>query len=359
MLLSLSLLLWAGGTQDPEAVSTASPSKTGFTVVDSLERSVSLPGYPERIVQAGSSAFIINHALFLFPEARQRVVAMADGNQGRGTFLALTDSSYGEKTIMSRRINMEEILSVKPDLVVLKDFLFNSYDQEFQKAGIPVIYLNLETPEGWNRDLEVLGQLFGNPEKAEELKSYFAYRINNVTRAVKSAAGVTGKKVLILNYSEKEGIGAFQVPPLTYIQTTMLKMAGGDPVWKDADLGKKWTKAGFEQIAAWDPDMIFLISYRTPISEVLDLMEKSGYWKDLRAFKEKKIYPFPMDFHSWDQPDPRWLLGLEWMAGKISPEALPDLDMTREARDFYSILYGISEETFQEKILPLTQELAP
>ncbi len=361
LLISIFLIntgLWAGGSQDTPATEISSSAEdSAITIVDALNREITLPAIPERIVQAGSSAFIVNHALFLFPEAKKRVIAMADSNQGRGYFLPQVDSSYDEKMILSRRINMEEVLAAKPDLVVMKDFLFSRYDQEFANLGIPVVYLNLESPEGWKSDLETLGALFGNPHKAAELQQMFDQRIQSVQDAVSAVPKQENNRVLILDYSEKDGVSAFQVPPLTFIQTTMLKMAGGEPVWKDADLGERWTTVSFEQIAAWDPDLIFLISYRTPYDQVFELMESSGYWNELDAYRNGEVYPFPMDYHSWDQPDPRWLLGLQWMAKILNYDAFPQLDMEEEAGKFFSDFYGISGETFQTGIKPVMEGL--
>ena len=45
--------------------------------------------------------------------------------------------------------------------------------------------------------------------------------------------------------------------------------AGGDPVWKDSELGKSWTTVTIEQIAAWNPDVIFVVSYKSPVNDVV------------------------------------------------------------------------------------------
>ena len=353
ILLVVQSLLWAGGSQEsPDSMGEEKIDAAVITVTDSLDRTVSLKDYPRRIVQAGSSAFIVNDALFLFPEAKERVVAMADSNQGRGQFLAVVDEGYDEKIILPRTINMEEIMAADPDLVILKDFLFSKYDKEFRKIGIPVVYMNLESPEGWFKDLETLGALFGNPGRAEELKNQFASVIKVVEEPLKGLKAEDRKKDLILYYSEKDGSGAFQLPPLSFIQTRMLEMAGAVPVWIEADLGERWTKVGFEQIAAWDPDQIFIISYRKPMTEVLKILDGSSYWQELRAYKGGEIYSFPMDFHSWDQPDTRWLLGLQWMAAKIHPELFSSLNFEREARTIFADFYNIGDETFSSRILP-------
>lgn len=252
---------------------------------------------------------------------------------------------------------MEEVLAARPDVVVLKDFLFGKYEEEFQKLGIPTIYLNLESPESWQEDLDTLGVLFDNPARARWLKEQFSSRQEAIQAALPPEAREEKKTALILYYSEKDGTGAFKVPPLTFIQTTMLRLAGGEPVWTDADLGTRWTKVGFEQIALWDPDQVFLISYRTPMEEVQRILGESPYWQELRALKEGEVHSFPIEFHSWDQPDPRWILGLEWLTSRIHPESIAPADMDRRAQEFFQSFYDISPEVYKNQIRPLIEGL--
>ena len=64
------------------------------------------------------------------------------------------------------------------------------------------------------------------------------------------------------------------------------------------------------------------------------------------------IYGFPGDIFSWDQPEPRWILGVTWLAGKIQPDRFPDLDMQQEAVEFFSQMYGMDEAAVEASILP-------
>ena len=352
ILLALLAPLFAGGSK--EALPASSDEDRQITITDSLGRDVTLPAPPERIVQAGSFTFMVNGALYLFPSAPEKMVAMADGNQGRGDFLTTVDPGFSEKKIINKSVNIEEIMAANPDLVVMKNFHFKKYGKQFDEMGIPVVYLDLETPGAWEKDLKTLGQIFDNPERQQELSGLMESYRGKVETAMAGLKEEDKKDVLILYYSEQDGVGAFNLPPLGFIQTSMCEMAGGTPVWKDAELGTRWTKVGFEQIAAWDPDQIFLISYRTPMKKVSGMMEEKAEWRELRAWREGQIHPFPMDFHSWDQPDIRWLLGLQWMASCIHPERV-HFDGKEETRRFFQTFYGLSDEQFEKDILPVLE----
>ena len=160
-------------------------------------------------------------------------------------------------------------------------------------------------------------------------------------------------KVLLLYYSVKNGSVAFNAPPLSYIQSTEVELGGGQLVWKAAPLGSGWTVVTLEQIAAWDPDQIYIVAYSTNVSEVVKGLKADASWARLRSVKQDAIFGFPGDFYSWDQPDPRWALGLTWLAGKIHPESFRGLDMDSETRGFYRDLYGLDDTAYARVIKPI------
>ena len=125
----------------------------------------------------------------------------------------------------------------------------------------------------------------------------------------------------------------------------MTETAGGVAAWKDAGPGDGWKKVGLEQLSAWNPRYVFVISYGAPSGPIAE---------DIRNSRTiaGTIAGFPSDFYSWDQADTRWILGLEWMAVTLHPELFPRLDMREEVREFFGRLYGIDEATLTREILP-------
>jgi len=140
---------------------------------------------------------------------------------------------------------------------------------------------------------------------------------------------------------------------MDWMQTFIVQTAGGLPVWDDANPSKGWTKVNLEQIAAWNPDVIFIVAYFNPTDEVIEKLKTDAQWQALDAMKNGKVYGFAKDVYSWDQPDTRWILGLSWVAGILHPDLFPEYDIIKEAQSFYSDLYGMDEASFKENILPL------
>lgn len=331
------------------SVPTTATRDSSVTIVDALGREVVLPAPPERIVFTGKALFMIADAAYIFPDAAERIVGLGDTGQGSGNFIRLIDPDYKQKAILDRDAGAEQVVALKPDLVVMKSVLAESIGAPIEALGIPVVYVDFETPEQYMRDLAILGKVFSNEARAAEAIAYYQSKVDAVTTAV---AGAPKPRVLILNYNDRDGVVAFRVPPLSWLQTSMVELAGGEPVWADANPGKGWTDVTLEQIAAWDADQIFVISYFTDPDKVMEGIKADINWQAIRAVQEGKIYPFAGDVYLWDQPDPRWILGLTWLASKIHPDRFPNLDMLAEVQDFYKTLYGLDADFVEQNIVP-------
>ncbi len=337
----------------PAADQPAEPttaSAAPIIVTDALDREVKLEKAPQRIAITGKALTLVMDAVYMFPEAAQRVVALGKSGQSSAAFNLLIDPNYEEKTILEQEASAEQIAAARPDLVILKSYLRESMGMSVETLNIPVLYVDLETPEQYERDLTNLGKIFQNEARAQQLISYYQNQVANVQNAVKDVS--QKPRILLLYYSDKDGVVAFNVPPMSWMQTRLVEMAGGEPIWADANPGKGWTKVTLEQIAAWDADQIFVISYFANPSEVVGKLKEDAQWQALRAVKEGKLYAFARDFYSWDQPDARWVLGLTWLATRIHPDRFPQTDIVQTAQQFYQTVYGLDAKVFEEKIRP-------
>jgi iron complex transport system substrate-binding protein len=336
----------------PTAISYPAPAEEPAPIVitDALGGVVTLPAAPQRIVITGKALVMIADAVYTFPEAPARIVGLGDAGQGTSNFIALIDPNYTQKATLGNNAGAEQIAALHPDLVILKSYLAETTGKPIEALNIPVIYVDFETSEQYIRDLAILGQVFQNQARAAEVSAYYQSKVEHIRQVVSEVE--IKPRTLMLYYNDKDGNVAFNVPPLIWMQTQMVQMAGGEPVWADANPGQGWTQVTLEQIAAWDADQIFVISYNKDSSDVLAGLKADPNWQVLRAVKEKHIYAFPADLYSWDQPDTRWILGLTWLAGRLHPDQFPELDITAEALDFYQVLYGLDAAFFEQNIRP-------
>jgi iron complex transport system substrate-binding protein len=331
---------------------TAAPS-TGFTITDALGRTVTFKKAPMRITLAGRSLIMVADAAYLFPEASSRITATSTTKQGNGDFLPVIEPNLAAKALLQQESGPEQVAATQPDVVLMKSIMASTLGKPLEALGIPVVYVDFETPEQYERDLTILGKLFQNDARAKQLVTYFQGRVDKVLGPLAGLKEDQKPSVLILYYNDRDAAVAFNVPPLSYIQTTMVKDAGGRPAWTSAQLGSGWTKVNFEQIAAWDADQVYIVSYTLTSDQVIAKLKADPQWQALRAVKQNQLYAFPIDYYSWDQSDVRWILGLTWLATKIQPQKFANVDMMAETRSFYKDLYNMDEASFQKNIQPL------
>jgi iron complex transport system substrate-binding protein len=363
--LFLSVLLLAGLLSSacgatPTAAPIASPLPTptqavqsgGISVTDALGRTVQFATVPQRIVVAGKSTLTIIDAMYLFPQAGERIIALTIGKQPIGDFLRLVDPAFDQKTVLGMDAGPEQIAPLKPDVVVLRSMMAENLGNALEQLNIPVVYVDLETTDQYFRDVTTLGQLLDNSKRAGDIVSYYQSRLDRMVQALEQLPDAEKPAVLLAQYSNQGGEAALNVPPVAWLQTSEVDIAGGIPAWKDAAQSGGWTVVNFEQIAAWNPDQIFIIFYGGNSATVVDQLKTDAQWQGLAAVQGGQIYGFPGDFFSWDQPDPRWIMGVSWLAGKMHPDQFPEPNMQQQVIDFFGQMYGLDQATVEQQILP-------
>ena len=346
-----------GGDTASQTYPAQAPTQAGgaFAVIDALGRSVSFETLPLNIVVVGKATSLINNTLFLFPEAVERVSAYEARLQTNLDFITVAFDPTGAKSSLARDAGAEQVAPLNPDLVIMKTYMREKVGQPIEALGIPVVYLDLETPVTFYEDLRVIGAIFGNPARAEELISLYQANQTRIQTALEGLKADELPSALILQYSAKDGEVAFKVPPASWLQTSMTETAGGSPLWKEIPDSGGWTTVTLEQIAAWDPQFVFIVEYGGSAPQVVEALQADPTWQSLRAVKDGHLYAFPLDFLSWDQADPRWGLGELWLAAKLHPERFAELDFNNEIIAFYRDYYGLDEAFIRESILPLVQ----
>ena len=325
------------------------------TVVDALGRATYFERPPQRIAIAGKASFLLADALYTFPQAQERVITLPQGGQAVSGFLSVLDAKFAQKIFLETDAGPEQIAAAQPDVVILKSYMADKLGTPLEQLNIPVVYLDLETPEQYMRDVTTLGQLIGDSARAEQVRAFYRTRLERVIQATETLDPAEKPSVLLAQYTEKGGQSAFSVPPAAWIQTRLVEMAGGVPVWAEAAQGGGWTVVNMEQIAAWNPDIIAVIVYTADPSQVVRQLKADAQWQLLNAVQNGRLYAFPKDYNSWDQPDTRWILGLVWLAGRLHPDRFVDLDMRQEMAYFYQNLYELDKTTLEMTILPRLQ----
>ncbi len=359
LLSALAILMIASACSptlvEPEAQPTnegafATETDSSFTITDALGRKLDFEQPPQRVVIAGRASSLLANALYLFPEASQRIVGIENRSQSASPILPVIDPNSSDKIFFEKNAGPEQIAPAQPDVVILKTYMAESLGEPLEILGITVVYLDLETPDQFFRDIETLGKLFGNSKRAGEVQRYYQQRLDEIQQRTDDITEAQKPSVLIIQYSDKGGDVAFKVPPASWLQTTMVELVGGTPIWTEASETGGWAIVNFEQIAVWDPDQSYVIYYPGDASPITEHLKSDPKWQAIQAVQQDQLFAFPGDFLSWDQPDTRWILGLSWLFAKVQPELADGIDITQEINQFYEQLYRLDKETIQNEV---------
>jgi len=323
-------------------------------ITDAAGRVVTLEALPKRLVVIGKGPHLILHLLYMFPEGRERLVGMETRGRTASDFLDAIDPAFKDKKTLGVNPGPEEIAALQPDLVLMKASADERMSETLAKVGIPVSYLSLETPDEFFRDLANVGAVLGNETRAAEVASFFRGRIDRIQKSLAPAAGEKKPRVLLVMGTDRGGKFAVQVPAEGWMQTYQVRTAGASPVWLEGfKTTAGWTIVNLEQIAGWDPDKIFIVVWHSIDPQtMIDSFKADPQWSALKAVRAGELYAFPEDIFGWDSPDPRWILGLTWLAARIHPSLFKETDMTREVYEFYQKLYGLDRAAVERIILP-------
>jgi len=325
---------------------------TSILTVDALGRELQFDTVPEHIVITGKANWLIGHTLYLFPEADGRVLAWEERGGNTSDFLAAISPSFADVITLAQGASAEQIAPLQPDLVIMKSYLRENLGSPMEEIGLDVFYANLETPDQFYAEIEQIGAMLANPGHAAEIINFYRERVEMIETRVSDLDETERPSVLVIQRTATGEDVAFTVPPMTWMQTLEVTTAGGAPVWEEVT-GNGWTTITFEQIAAWDPDVVLVIAFRGDPDALVAELESSPEWQALRATQEGQVYAFPADFRGWDLPDPRWILGTTWVAQTLHPDLFSDIDMMNEVYTFYTEMYGLTEDQVETIIVPM------
>ncbi len=219
--------------------------------------------------------------------------------------------------------NIEELMNLNPDVVFTMTMPFV---ETLEKNDIPVIYLSWGDAEDVKDLMLLLGEVFGEQERAERYVAYFDETTARPGRVVASVPDEQRPKVLYCSYksmSVAHKIGEWWIAK-----------AGGIPV-SDNNRVEEGMKFDMEQLLAWDPDVIVLNS-----PDEVEMVYGDARASGVSAVKSGNVYSTPTGAHYWCHRTSETPLMVLWTAKTIYPEQFKDLDLEAETMAFYKEFFG-------------------
>lgn len=295
------------------------------TIIDSTGNSVTIPANVSRVVTVD-------------PFTSQFIFVIGASDKLVGTCIGPSDKSVVNTTEpelaslpsagCKTNVNIEQLLALKPELVISSDTYTESNDK-VKLAGVPLIQLDLETPEDMIKSYEIIGQVF---DKEKEAGEYINFYNLNMAEVSNTTAGIPKEELKTVYFGQTDPLSTFGGD---YYETDIAKTAGLDSVSKELSGGSN--KVSVDQIYTWNPDSVILLPYCTvSVDELL----ADPAWKSLPAVETKNVYRMPKYIMSWELPVPESILGTLWMQSVAYPEVIK-FDMRNEITDFYKKFYGV------------------
>jgi iron complex transport system substrate-binding protein len=182
--------------------------------------------------------------------------------------------------------NMEQIASLKPDLVVFADAQAQFVKDKIEALGIRTLAVPSRTLEDALKAIELTGQATGDVDAARELAERTRATISTVRVATERAPRrrvlcVVDRVPGTLRDIYTAGEGSFIAQ--------LIQVAGGEPVSPPAREG--WGKLQKEAVVAFDPDVIIDLMMQKPAGGLAeDTLAVWGELPSLRAVREHRIY---------------------------------------------------------------------
>jgi iron complex transport system substrate-binding protein len=284
------------------AAPAAQPTSSAISLVDGLERPVTLEKPAVRIVSLTPS---ITEILFALGAGKQVV--------GRDSFSNFPAEATDVQDIGGSMGNysLEAITSLQPDLVLAGEINPPELISSLENLGLTVYYLpNPESLDTLDDMLIAVGTLSGHEDEAEALAASLNDRIDVIKNKIKD---VEDRPLVYYELDATDPAKPWTPGPGSYMDE-LIREAGGENA--GSALQSAWAEISIEQLLVEDPDIILLGDSNYGVTPE-QVAERAG-WEGMTAVKEGKIYPFNDDLVS--RPGPRLVDGLEELVKILHPD---------------------------------------
>jgi iron complex transport system substrate-binding protein len=270
------------------------------TFKDALQREVSMPAPPKRLIALAPNLTEILYALGL----DDRVVGVT--NHCNYPPVASLKPKVGSYI----HLNVEQIINLSPDLVIGTVDGNERYVLDLlEQAHVKVFFVNPRDVRQAIETISTVGLVCGVPERARQIAGQLTTRVDRVVE-------VTGAKRKPLVFLQIHIQPIMSVNRNT-VHHNLIHLAGGENM--TADELVTYPRISLEEVLRRKPEVILISS-----------MEREGrfekarqdwlQWTSIPAVQKGRVHLIDSDVI--DRPSPRVVDGLEIMAKFLHPEAL-------------------------------------
>ena len=301
-------------------------------IVDQAGRKVNLPEHVTRICAAQPYTNVLSY--MLAPDLLIGQVLEFKGPERRyahPSYLSLP--VLGGAPMQGRPMNMETVLTAKPDFVLLMGDTKVDAERSassFTRIGLPVVFVNLERIDDYPAGIEFFGKVLGREAKAAKMAAFARALLARTDRAV---ATVPISKRLRVYYAESPDGLATETDQSFHAEA--IRRAGGIIVHKGllkTHIGME--KVSLEQVVLYDPDVIVSSDPSFARNAYAD-----PRWRKVRAVARHRICTVPKTPFNWIDrpPSVMRLAGVPWLIHHFYPKAYGESQLRRDLDEFHRL----------------------
>jgi iron complex transport system substrate-binding protein len=210
------------------------------------------------------------------------------------------------------KYNVEQIVGLKPDLILSWGGETKQYDQQLKTLGLLVVDLPITNFSGISQQILLVGRLTFTETTAQSLVNQLQQQINAIKAAV---AGTTAPKVLLEVDDSTPG------KPYVFgggsFGDELLQDANGINIFHDNTSNGGYPQVTDEAIIAANPQFVILTEDPAYGGNVA-LVYKRPNWSNIDAVKSHHVYHINVVI--MQRPGPRLVEGLRCIAQIVHPE---------------------------------------
>jgi iron complex transport system substrate-binding protein len=299
-----AMLCFASGVAQLRANQTAAPgaAKESFrTVQDETGRSVRIPNPVRRVVS-------------LAPSLTESIYALGMEN------LLVGDTDYCDyppdatkKHKVGGIVNpsLEEIVALKPDLVLVTKLNRQETVQQLDRLGIPAYAADPHTVDEIRSSVRRLAEILGNSPAGEVLDAALLQQETALQKKLQNAAP---KRVLFIVWTDP----LISIGRHTFIADA-LQHAGAISV---VESSQDWPQMSLEEMVHLQPEvLVFAAGHSEAVSRDMEALAKRPGWNELDAVRHRR---FAVISDAVNRPAPRLFSAVEDLARQLHPEAFTE-----------------------------------
>ena len=314
-------------------------------VTDMYGREVLLPDTVEKIAAIGGAARILTYA-----GVADMIVGVTEADKvndpGRPYSVVNAEHFAGLPSVGQGGANdvtfVEELAVLRPDVVIGMVGDLSVIEDVAAKTGLPVIGIIVDDmfDDKLFASLELIGAVTGRSERSVEVIEYIKVCRDDLHERTKDISKANKPTVYAGAVSFRGGHGitgtAGVYPPFEAIGARNVVAEAGITDFVSVDI---------EQIAVWDPDIIFLNPANMEMVEV-DYSNHKAFFDNLSAVKNGQLYPQLPYNSNWSNLE--IAIADTYYAGKIIfPEQFADIDPIEKTEEIFTVMLG---EPFYDKL---------